>query len=216
MKTRTRDFSKKLGLVFIALFAALTLVACGFSESDATDYVKSSLDAFTKGDLKEYAKITNQTEKAAQTEYDEGINSILTTFDTTGGLSDSRKEEFRSIIIDVVKLSKYDVMSAEKTDKGFSVKVKIKPFTGLETLEDEMMKKLTPEAIAESGVNVEDNAAMLDWVTGIIVDLIKESIANPEYGNAKEMTVEVIKKDKQYNLSNSDMEKLIAAMLVNK
>lgn len=122
---------KKVGLVFVSILAVISLGACSaeWKTSDAVDYVKTSLNAFTKGDMKKYAEITKQTEKEAKSEYEDGINEMLKSFEGPG-VTDSAKAELKTVMLDLLKISKYDVKSAEKIRDGFDVKLTVKPFIG--------------------------------------------------------------------------------------
>ena len=208
---------KKVGLVFVSILAVISLGACSaeWKTSDAVDYVKTSLNAFTKGDMKKYAEITKQTEKEAKSEYEDGINEMLKSFEGPG-VTDSAKAELKTVMLDLLKISKYDVKSAEKTKDGFDVKLTVKPFIGFDNLESELKKQVTPEAIEKSGVDVTNETAVNEWAMGITIDFMKQAVKNPTYGTEKEMTVKVKKQDKVYALSDSDMEKVIAYMLGGK
>ena len=211
-----KDF-KKVGLVFVSILAVISLGACSaeWKTSDAVDYVKTSLNAFTKGDMKKYAEITKQTEKEAKSEYEDGINEMLKSFEGPG-VTDSAKAELKTVMLDLLKISKYDVKSAEKIKDGFDVKLTVKPFIGFDNLESELKKQVTPEAIEKSGVDVTNETAVNEWAMGITIDFMKQAVKNPTYGTEKEMTVKVKKQDKVYALSDSDMEKVIAYMLGGK
>ena len=192
---------KKVGLVFVSILAVISLVACSaeWKTSDAVDYVKTSLNAFTKGDMKKYAEITKQTEKEAKSEYEDGINEILKSFEGPG-VTDSAKAELKTVMLDLLKISKYDVKSAEKIKDGFDVKLTVKPFIGFDNLESELKKQVTPEAIEKSGVDVTNETAVNEWAMGITIDFMKQAVKNPTYGTEKEMTVKVKGTSNNYQL----------------
>ncbi|CCK20263.1 hypothetical protein [Pseudolactococcus laudensis] len=192
---------KKVGLVFVSILAVISLGACSaeWKTSDAVDYVKTSLNAFTKGDMKKYAEITKQTEKEAKSEYEDGINEILKSFEGPG-VTDSAKAELKTVMLDLLKISKYDVKSAEKIKDGFDVKLTVKPFIGFDNLESELKKQVTPEAIEKSGVDVTNETAVNEWAMGITIDFMKQAVKNPTYGTEKEMTVKVKGTSNNYQL----------------
>ena len=67
--------------VLAAMLTGVMLVLCGcggMTTDEAKDYVKSALDAGYKAEFKEYAEITDSTEKEAKKEYETNLdNSCL-------------------------------------------------------------------------------------------------------------------------------------------
>ncbi|GHU42269.1 hypothetical protein FACS1894193_07390 [Bacilli bacterium] len=208
---------KKVGLVFAGLLAVVSLAACAseWKASNAEEFVKSSLDAFTKGDTKKYAEVTKQTEKEVKSQFAADIEDLAKSFDGPG-VTETTKAELKTMTVDLLKISKYDVKSAEKTKDGFEVKVTVKPFIGFDNLQSELEKQITPETIEKSGVDMTNQSAVSEWAMTITVDIMKKAVQNPTYGPEKEMTVKVDKQDKGYKLSDADMQKVIAFMTSGK
>ena len=63
--------------VLAAMLTGVMLVLCGcggMTTDEAKDYVKSALDAGYKAEFKEYAEITDSTEKEAKKEYETNLD----------------------------------------------------------------------------------------------------------------------------------------------
>lgn len=79
--------------VLAAMLTGVMLVLCGcggMTTDEAKDYVKSALDAGYKAEFKEYAEITDSTEKEAKKEYSPNqpfLNSNSFTFLNTLAIS---------------------------------------------------------------------------------------------------------------------------------
>lgn len=216
MKNMVGKLTKKLALVMASLLVVAGVSACGlldWNESKAKEYVTSALDANIKGEFKAHAKITGQTEKQLKAEYDKRVGEDLK------GLGDTFDKESQAELVNITKSlgkkAKYDVTSAKKTDKGFTVTVTYEPLTVFTGLNEKLVKQITPEAIEKAGLDTADNAAMTKWVTGITLDLMKEGVQNPTYAEKKTMTVKITKKSNKYILSDADMSKLINGVLLN-
>lgn len=87
--------------VLAAMLTGVMLVLCGcggMTTDEAKDYVKSALDAGYKAEFKEYAEITDSTEKEAKKEYETNLDNSMKEagFDETG-VSDELKANYRKL-----------------------------------------------------------------------------------------------------------------------
>ena len=135
---------KKYGSIFIVCILLVGLLSgCGMREKDAKAYVTATLDASYKGKFKEYKKQTDATEKEVKNLYQENIDTMMQSSGLDSiGASEKMTEKFRLLFQDILKAANYKVQSAEKTDNGFTVKVKVKPLKCFSGLQDELTKKL--------------------------------------------------------------------------
>ena len=188
---------KKYGSIFIVCILLVGLLSgCGMREKDAKAYVTATLDASYKGKFKEYKKQTDATEKEVKNLYQENIDTMMQSSGLDSiGASEKMTEKFRLLFQDILKAANYKVQSAEKTDEGFSVKVKVKPLKCFSGLQDELTKKL--------------EAKMKTLKKSPSDDKLK----NPEYGKAEVRKVQIEKDDDGvYSIREKDLTSLDAAM----
>ena len=93
--------------VSAAMLTGVMLVLCGcggMTTDEAKDYVKSALDAGYKAEVKEYAEITDSTEKEAKKEYETNLDNSMKEagFDETG-VSDELKANYRKLFEKMLK-----------------------------------------------------------------------------------------------------------------
>ena len=120
-------------------------------------------------------------------------------------------KKFRLLFQDILKASNYKVQSAEKTDNGFSVKVKVKPLKCFAGLQDELTKKLETKMKTLKKIPSDDklNELMLQEM----YDLMADKLKNPEYGKAEVRKVQIEKDDEGvYSIREKDLTSLDAAM----
>ena len=189
---------KKYGSIFIVCILLVGLLSgCGMREKDAKAYVTATLDASYKGKFKEYKKQTDATEKEVKNLYQENIDTMMQSSGLDSiGASEKMTEKFRLLFQDILKAANYKVQSAEKTDEGFSVKVKVKPlkcFSGLQKIPSD--DKLNELMLQE------------------MYDLMADKLKNPEYGKAEVRKVQIEKDDDGvYSIREKDLTSLDAAM----
>ena len=117
------------------------LCGCGGMTTDeAKDYVKSALDAGYKAEFKEYAEITDSTEKEAKKEYETNLDNSMKEagFDETG-VSDELKANYRKLFEKMLKSANYKVGEVKEAgDDEFKVSVEVQPFTAFSTVSEEL------------------------------------------------------------------------------
>ena len=99
--------------VLAAMLTGVMLVLCGcggMTTDEAKDYVKSALDAGYKAEFKEYAEITDSTEKEAKKEYETNLdNSMKEAGFNETGVSDELKANYRKLFEKMLKSANYKV-----------------------------------------------------------------------------------------------------------
>lgn len=204
---------KKYGSIFIVCILLVGLLSgCGMREKDAKAYVTATLDASYKGKFEEYKKQTDATEKEVKNLYQENIGTMMQSSGLDSiGASEKMTEKFRLLFQDILKAANYKVQSAEKTDNGFAVKVKVKPLKCFSGLQDELTKKLEAKMKTLKKIPSDDklNELMLQEMYDIMADKLK----NPEYGKAEVRKVQIEKDDDGvYSIREKDLTSLDAAM----
>lgn len=129
--------------VLAAMLTGVMLVLCGcggMTTDEAKDYVKSALDAGYKAEFKEYAEITDSTEKEAKKEYETNLDNSMKEagFDETG-VSDELKANYRKLFEKMLKSANYKVGEVKEAgDDEFKVSVEVQPFTAFSTVSEEL------------------------------------------------------------------------------
>lgn len=115
--------TKKLSILLcITLLTAFTLTGC-MPSFDASAYVKACLDANTKAEFAPYAELTDSTIEEVEALYNQAIDTEMSYLETYD-LTDERKEEFRTLFIDMYKNFKYEVGEATRNeDDSYTVPI---------------------------------------------------------------------------------------------
>ena len=122
--------------VLAAMLTGVMLVLCGcggMTTDEAKDYVKSA-------EFKEYAEITDSTEKEAKKEYETNLDNSMKEagFDETG-VSDELKANYRKLFEKMLKSANYKVGEVKEAgDDEFKVSVEVQPFTAFSTVSEEL------------------------------------------------------------------------------
>ena len=182
--------------VLAAMLTGVMLVLCGcggMTTDEAKDYVKSALDAGYKAEFKEYAEITDSTEKEAKKEYETNLDNSMKEagFDETG-VSDELKANYR---VGEVK---------EAGDDEFKVSVEVQPFTAFSTVSEELDNWVT-----DTYSNIEyvpSDEELNEAIMKKMYELMDEKMNNPTYGDKTTVTVNVkVDKDGAYYIPQKDL-----------
>lgn len=172
------------------LLAALILSGCGMNEEDAAAYVEATLDANYKGEFGDYVEITDSTVKEAKKLYENNMQVI----EKSVGIEDMPKElagNYEKLFQDILAKTSYEVKEGKKSDDGFEVTVETKELQLFGGLEDELIEKTKQDLSEEKDVPDEeeiDNIAMEN-----LYELLSDRLEGAEYGEAKKITVHVVK-----------------------
>ena len=179
--------------VLAAMLTGVMLVLCGcggMTTDEAKDYVKSALDAGYKAEFKEYAEITDSTEKEAKKEYETNLDNSMKEagFDETG-VSDELKANYRKLFEKMLKSANYKVGEVKEAgDDEFKVSVEVQPFTAFSTVSEELDNWVT------------DTYSNIEYVPS------DEKMNNPTYGDKTTVIVNVkVDKDGAYYIPQKDL-----------
>ena len=165
--------------VLAAMLTGVMLVLCGcggMTTDEAKDYVKSALDAGYKAEFKEYAEITDSTEKEAKKEYETNLDNSMKEagFDETG-VSDELK-----------------------------VSVEVQPFTAFSTVSEELDNWVTDTY--SNIEYVPSDEELNEAIMKKMYELMDEKMNNPTYGDKTTVTVNVkVDKDGAYYIPQKDL-----------
>ena len=199
---------RKRGML-AAVLTGVMLVLCGcggMTTDEAKNYVKSTLDAGYKAEFKEYAEVTDSTEKEAKKDYETNLDNIMAEagFDDTG-VSDELKANYRTLFEKMLKAANYKVGEVKEAgDDEFTVSVDVQPFTAFSTVSDELNSWVT-----ETYSNVEEvpsDEELNEAVMQKMYELMDAKMSNPEYGEKQTLTVNVkVNKDGAYYIPQDDL-----------
>ena len=186
--------------VLAAMLTGVMRVLCGcggMTTDEAKDYVKSALDAGYKAEFKEYAEITDSTEKEAKKEYE-------TNLDETG-VSDELKANYRKLFEKMLKSANYKVGEVKEAgDDEFKVSVEVQPFTAFSTVSEELDNWVT-----DTYSNIEyvpSDEELNEAIMKKMYELMDEKMNNPTYGDKTTVIVNVkVDKDGAYYIPQKDL-----------
>ena len=185
--------------VLAAMLTGVMLVLCGcggMTTDEAKDYVKSALDAGYKAEFKEYAEITDSTEKEAKKEYETNLdNSMKEAGFNETGVSDELKANYRKLFEKMLKSANYKVGEVKEAgDDEFKVSVEVQPFTAFST---------------DTYSNIEyvpSDEELNEAIMKKMYELMDEKMNNPTYGDKTTVTVNVkVDKDGAYYIPQKDL-----------
>lgn len=180
--------------------------ACGLFFNPST-YVKAALDALYKGELEQYSNVTSTPISQAQSQYEAGYKSQADVLATVYGFTDKNgiinmSDQIRAQVEDLCKelygQIEYKINEKyEKTKSEYKVEVKVTPIT---TLKDNMMA--INEFVENYNANIiagkyndeivySQDMIDLEYEQGIL-DILKNVINNPTYGQPQTIFVRVM------------------------
>ncbi len=195
--------------VLAAMLTGVMLVLCGcggMTTDEAKDYVKSALDAGYKAEFKEYAEITDPTEKEAKKEYETNLdNSMKEAGFNETGVSDELKANYRKLFEKMLKSANYKVGEVKEAgDDEFKVSVEVQPFTAFSTVSEELDNWVT-----DTYSNIEyvpSDEELNEAIMKKMYELMDEKMNNPTYGDKTTVTVNVkVDKDGAYYIPQKDL-----------
>ena len=195
--------------VLAAMLTGVMLVLCGcggMTTDEAKDYVKSALDAGYKAEFKEYAEITDSTEKEPKKEYETNLDNSMKEagFDETG-VSDELKANYRKLFEKMLKSANYKVGEVKEAgDDEFKVSVEVQPFTAFSTVSEELDNWVT-----DTYSNIEyvpSDEELNEAIMKKMYELMDEKMNNPTYGDKTTVIVNVkVDKDGAYYIPQKDL-----------
>ena len=197
-------------IIILAVGNLLVLSACSRQlDFDAKSYVQSSLDAYYRGDYKDYANLLEISEKDAKKEIEEDFNeSIQQQFDDSDNITDKGIADYAKKLVEVKKLAKYKVQDEKKDEDGnYTVSVKVEPSDVFQTLQ-QSSAEVSKEKIAQ-GMKETDPGVF----ASVLTESVQKSIDKNSYGDPVTVTVKVEKNHSgTYELSETERSKLETAM----
>ena len=205
-----KKMKKSFMACLLTIVMAISLVGCK-AEFDAANYVDSCLDLLTKGETKEYMKMTKRTEEQAKQDYQNNLDAMVESMGVTG-ISDKLQEDYKTFFKELYSKSKYEVKSSKKMSgkDGYTVTVEIQQITGLfDGLQDELVEKSAELASEDLDIN-----QAMELVFQLMLDLMNDRLDDITYSDAKSITVDVVAdSDKVYSITDKGYEAINDALI---
>lgn len=195
---------KKAGKILLICLMTIFIIdntGCNI-KPDIISYVNATIDAFIKGEIQEYMKLTKSTKEEAEKIYSDYID-IWTNFLIADEISEELREDFRQIFREVFAEARYKVKSSEwvKDEQKYIVIIEVEKITGLfEGLKTEVGIKLKEwESVQEKRPNDEEyNKAGYE----ILYECMRDRQKELTYYEPEEITIEVAQENGNYGIIN--------------
>lgn len=209
---------KKLSVLFL-LSCMITCFTTGCTASfDASGYVKACLDSNTHGEFEKYAEMTASSVEEVEAIYNQGIDSEISYLDSYN-ISAERKEEFRTLFVDIYKNFKYEVGEATKNDDdSYSVPVTTYKLQIFKDIMAQGETYLTEYAQAEVDAGRTPTQEQLEEeALNYMYDAMKTNLSALEYAEPATLTV-TVSPSKQgtqtvYTLSQTELQSLLESFI---
>ena len=217
MKNRLRELLLAASVVVLAV---VMLTGCGPKKpapEDAQAYVKAVLDLICTGDY-DHAVDLADVEEGKESDIRDGIISeMMAGISSQANLNEDVAKSFSDFMISALGKANYTVGDAVATDDGgYDVTVSIQPlqvFTGI----DEELNAVLEERVAEEPDKIlaMSQDEQTNYVMEILIELLNNKIAEPEYDPAEEVVVHygpMEGQDGVYGCTEAEGEKLGAKL----
>lgn len=189
---------KKIISLWGLFFLMLVLLAGCRKRFDPSGYIQAVLDLSIKGDeepVKKYVKDTKDIQELKEETMEQWDSSMKAEFEGAD-VSEAIQQEWKELMLDILKESRYTVEEAEKTEDGYEMQVEVEPITGvfddLEAPTRERMAayaKENKEKILDGTIPPEEAD---DEVSRTYISAVRENMENISYGAPQTVTVEMI------------------------
>ena len=203
----------KIKVIVICAMLCSLLTACG-KKLDAKGYLQAMLDLSYKGDSTAYVEMELGTTEEASALFERGIDSEMSFFKEKLNMSEALEADFRSLFKEIYGKANYTVGEAkEQKDGSFAVEItyeRLKVFEPALTLYNERIASL-PETWAAMDTTPTQEE-MLEDMTEILRDALRESIEGAVYGEQETMTIRIELIDNVYTPNAQDVISLEKAL----
>lgn len=204
---------KKIAVLLLTFVLTLSILSgCG-SKFDAGQYVQSVLDLSTKGDTKEYIKITNSSKEEAEQIYQDQLKAELTSLgiEDSTAISEELQTKYEQLVKDLLATAKYEIGEVTEKDGNYTVKLKVTQALITKDINgkfDEQVKKYQDEITksVSDGGEVPSEDEMTAKVYEILYNLLNENIQKITYGDEQTIEVHVNQKDNVYAIPEEDYD----------
>ncbi len=191
----------------LAVVMCMGLAACG-KDFDAAGYTKSVLDANYHGEYADYAKFRNLSKEKAKAEIEDGMDTQVESAFEGQSVSDEAKAKYKAAVLEIMKLSKYEVKEAKKQkDDSFVVTVEIEPVNAFSIANDAMEE--ISEKYQKDGKDLKDTNVIID----VLAEALNKGAKENTYGEKVSLDIHVTQDgDNAYGIEALEVTNLESAM----
>lgn len=203
----------KINAVLICIMLCCALTACG-SKLDAQAYLQAMLDLSYKNDASAYLEMELGTAEEAQALFERGIDSEMAFFKEKLNMSEELETDFRSLFKEIYGKAKYTVGKATKQKDGsYIVEITYERMRIFEPALASYNKKI--ESLPAEWEEMEETPTqeeMLEDMTEILRDALRESLEDVEYDAPETLTITIELIENVYTPNNQDVVELEKAL----
>ena len=207
MKNRIR----KLAVLTLSVIMVITFMTGCSSKPTADDakaYVQATLDLMCTGDYDHSVKLADVEEGNESAVRDQMLNEVMTEMTSTMGLDEDTANAFMDAMLKALSVAKYEVVDAVPTEGeegGFDVTVSIEPlkmFDGVTDTFQSQMPDITGHTMDELAAMTQ--AELTNVIYKALFKYVSDSLDNPTYAEAVEVTVHYGLLDEEKNVYGCD------------
>ncbi len=210
---------KRSSSLLCILICVVLAGGCGLSgaDFDASGYVKASLDMSYHGESAQFIELTEATAEQATQMYEEIVAANLAEITAGMILSAEQEVEFDELCRRHLANVTYTVKEAEKISSSeYTVDVVAKKLIAIDA-EDGVIEQYNEELekrIAEGEFNEMEDDEFKAQCSAEILDIYREYVNNPEYGEETTVTVRVERDSSEstFYIGETDLADLTAAL----
>lgn len=207
------EMKTKIKVIVICAVLCSMLAACG-KKLDAQDYLQAMLDLSYKGDSTGYVEMELGTTEEAAALFERGIDSEMSFFKEKLNMSEELEADFRSLFKEIYGKANYTVGDAkEQEDGSYVVEItyeRLKVFEPALISYNERIASLPETWAAMETTPTQEE--MLEDMTEILRDALRESIESAAYGEQKTTTIRIELIDNVYTPNSQDVISLEKAL----
>lgn len=203
----------KIIAILICIAVCSSLTACG-AKLDVQAYLQAMLDLSYKGDTAAYVEMGLGTAEEAEALFERGIDSEMSFFKERQSMSEELESDFRSLFRDIYGKVKYTVGKAVKQEDGsYVVEITYERMRVFERALADYNEGI--ESLPEQWAAMEETPTqeeMLEDMTEILRDALRESIENVEYDAPETLTITIELIENVYTPNSQDVMELEKAL----
>lgn len=212
---------KRISAFCLATAIALTFTGCSKNNLDKKyqTYVKSLIAINYLGATKDYISATGANEADAEALYQKNIEMLANNIITYYGINITDAPDLRQSYIDLAKnvLSKvnYSVSKAYKDGSAYLVDVTIYPINLFDQSSEEVTAYITRfnDAVKNGDYNDYTLAEYETIFSTGMIHILDEACLNMTYAEPVTVTVEIVREDDMFYISDRDFLKINEAMI---
>ncbi len=204
---------QKIIFLLISIVAVSTLSGCT-SDKTVKNYLQALLDTSYKNDATIFVDMKLGTAEEAKALYDRGIDTGVGVFCSKLGVSDTYRESFRQVYMDMLAKVRYTVDTAEKqSDGSYVVTVTYEKMNIFQPALERHQEAVA--AMADAWKNAEEPPTEEELEESVFLEFknsMETVLAELQYDEAATMTVRIELIENVYTPNTDDIAELEKAL----